>query len=115
MTNSRDKRSLFLYDTCIPHVNVHRIAMENSDYTPLCSSRSSRVAVEKVSLFPSSSNPIILEQMMKYQVSSASCDRLSHYLSFDMPLTKHITQGRTLMPSFSTRKGTFSTNTRRKR
>jgi hypothetical protein len=34
-------------------------------------------------------------------------------LSFEMPLIKHTTQGKTLIPSFSTRKGTFSTKTRK--
>jgi hypothetical protein len=34
-------------------------------------------------------------------------------LSFEMPLIKQTTQGKTLIPSFSTRKGTFSTKTRK--
>jgi hypothetical protein len=34
-------------------------------------------------------------------------------LSFEMPLIKHMTQGKTLISSFSTRKGTFSTKTRK--
>jgi hypothetical protein len=35
------------------------------------------------------------------------------YLSFDTPLMKLTTQGKTLSPSFSTRNGTFSTKTRK--
>jgi hypothetical protein len=33
------------------------------------------------------------------------------YLSLNMPFTKLTTQGKTLSPSFSTRNGTFSTDT----
>lgn len=43
------------------------------------------------------------------------CAFASHwiYLSFDTPLTKLMTQGKTLSASFSTRNGTFSTKTRK--
>ena len=37
------------------------------------------------------------------------------YLSFVTPSTKHMTQGNTLIDSFSTSQGIFSTKTRRKR
>jgi hypothetical protein len=68
------------------------------------------VAVLKLSTFPSSSKPIILLVKVKQErelLAGCTC------LSFETPFMKHITQGKTLIPNFSTRKGTFSTKTRK--
>lgn len=79
--------------------------------SPDCSNRSSRVAVANLSLLPSSSKPTIL---VGSQWTSPAPRANIADLSFETPFMKVITHGRTLMPSFSTRNGTFSTNTRMK-
>lgn len=79
--------------------------------SPHMESLSSKTVVSNWSEFPSCSKPINL-CAVKRMVYTWQC--YTHF-SLDMPLTKHITQGRTLIPSFSTNHGTFSTNTRAKR
>jgi len=50
-----------------------------------------------------------------FHVRKGKICAVSYYtcLSLETPFTKQTTQGNTLIPSFSTRKGTFSTKTRK--
>lgn len=75
--------------------------------------RSSSVAVSNASLFPRSSNPTSLCLIVSIAVGGQNLIMVD--LSLDTPSMKHITQGRILIPSFSTSQGTFSTNTRKNR
>ena len=92
---------------------LHRIRVmyiDNERAEPVCNSRSSRVAVPKLSTFPSSSKPMILIAKLKAErltISRYTC------LSLETPFIKQTTQGKTWIPSFSTRNGTFSTKTRK--
>ena len=70
----------------------------------------SNVTVSNASSLPSSSNPINLDVPLLVPFQPAY-DPNTHR-SFDTPSMKHTTQGSTLIISFSTSHGTFSTNTR---
>ena len=80
-------------------------------FLPFCLRRNSRVAVWNASVFPSASKPMILGKLIRPHDHRP--ERPTD-LSADTPPTKHMTQGKTRTPSFSTNHGTFSTNTRMK-
>ena len=82
-------------------------------YIPVIKSLCSSSSVSNLSPFPSPSNPMILWNNQLILLFLNSFTWMSSYLSFVTPLMKHITQGSTLMLSFSTSHGTFSTNTLR--
>lgn len=66
-----------------------------------------------MSSFPSSSNPTILDAIQF--PDDKSWARIVAHRSFEIPFLKRSTAGRTLIPNFVTRNGTFSTKTRMKR
>ena len=79
---------------------------------PDMDNRSSSAAVSNASLLPNSSNPTSLHTQMSRKIKVEGRDA---HLSFVTPSAKTITHGRTLIWSFSTSQGMFSTKTRKNR
>lgn len=87
------------------------VPQKNEQGLPVCASLSSSTAVLNESVLPSSSKPTTLDID---QFLTCEWDASTH-LSFATPFTKMITHGSTLICSFSTSQGMFSTKTRTNR
>ena len=105
-----DWRSFWLADQwCLMSSLKTRVRRPEKMDKPLFKSLSSSTAVPKPSLLPSSSKPTNLPRFSELFYVIGEKER---NLSRDTPSMKQITHGKTLIESFSTSQGMFSTKTR---